>query len=59
MRVRQSCKQPGQLQTATPGTILLVGPTPLYAWSLVWRSRWLEYDPSRDWLPELYRYRGD
>ncbi|MER7000033.1 LysR family transcriptional regulator [Streptomyces sp. NPDC000410] len=51
----------------------LVDPTPLYAWSLVWRagnghpglnglaaacaeeagrSRWLEYDPTRDWLPE-------
>ncbi|WP_211126403.1 LysR family transcriptional regulator [Streptomyces yatensis] len=51
----------------------LVDPTPLYAWSLLWRtgnvhpglsglaaacaaeagrSRWLEYDPSRDWLPE-------
>ncbi|MEU5839922.1 LysR family transcriptional regulator [Streptomyces diacarni] len=51
----------------------LVGPTPLYAWSLLWRtgnphpglhalagvcaaeagrSRWLEYDPARDWLPE-------
>jgi DNA-binding transcriptional LysR family regulator len=50
----------------------LVEPTPLYAWSLLWRggghpllgalvsafvaeagrSRWLEYDPSRDWLPE-------
>jgi DNA-binding transcriptional LysR family regulator len=53
-------------------TIPLIDPTPLYAWSLVWRradagprlsrlldafatvgqrSRWLEYDPSRDWLP--------
>jgi DNA-binding transcriptional LysR family regulator len=53
--------------------IALVDPTPLYAWSLVWRhgdwdrrilrlldafaavgqrSRWLEYDPARDWLPE-------
>ncbi|MFG3369527.1 LysR family transcriptional regulator [Streptomyces sp. NPDC090032] len=51
----------------------LVDPTPLYAWSLLWRtgnghpglnglaaacaeeagrSRWLEYDPTRDWLPE-------
>ncbi|MEU3845029.1 LysR family transcriptional regulator [Streptomyces sp. NPDC028635] len=51
----------------------LVDPTPLYAWSLLWRagdghpglaglmaacaaqagrSRWLEYDPARDWLPE-------
>ncbi|MEW9551541.1 LysR family transcriptional regulator [Nonomuraea sp. NPDC050783] len=49
----------------------LVEPTPLYAWSLIWRgdghppldtliaaftaraerNRWLEYDPSRDWLP--------
>ncbi|MFJ3788062.1 LysR family transcriptional regulator [Kitasatospora sp. NPDC090091] len=55
-------------------TVPLVDPTPLYAWSLVWReddaqphpqlepllgafgeearrSRWLEYDPARDWLP--------
>jgi DNA-binding transcriptional LysR family regulator len=51
--------------------IPLVDPTPLYAWSLIWRddtpaidgllgalaevggrSRWLEYDQSRDWLPE-------
>ncbi len=53
--------------------IPLVAPTPLYAWSLIWRddqrhpqldallgaftetagsSRWLEYDPERDWLPE-------
>jgi DNA-binding transcriptional LysR family regulator len=51
--------------------IPLVDPTPLYAWSLVWRddtpaidallsalaevggrSRWLEHDPDRDWLPE-------
>ncbi|WP_106398430.1 LysR family transcriptional regulator [Actinocorallia populi] len=53
-------------------SIPLVRPTPLYAWSLLWRSeaahpgldpliascaaearrsRWLEYDPSRDWLP--------
>ncbi|SEF14045.1 DNA-binding transcriptional regulator, LysR family [Streptomyces sp. 2112.3] len=51
----------------------LVEPTPLYAWSLLWRSgnghpglnglaaacteeagrsRWLEYAPTRDWLPE-------
>lgn len=51
----------------------LVDPTPLYAWSLLWRtgdehpgldnltaacateagrSRWLEYDPAHDWLPE-------
>ncbi|MEV6776387.1 LysR family transcriptional regulator [Streptomyces syringium] len=51
----------------------LVDPTPLYAWSLLWRtgdahpglnhltgacaaeagrSRWLEYNPARDWLPE-------
>jgi DNA-binding transcriptional LysR family regulator len=51
----------------------LVGPTPLYAWSLIWRrddhhprlpelldafanagsgSRWLEYRPSADWLPD-------
>ncbi|MEU6039789.1 LysR family transcriptional regulator [Actinomadura sp. NPDC047616] len=50
----------------------LVDPTPLYAWSLLWRgngdhpllaalmnafdteaqrNRWLEYDPTRDWLP--------
>ncbi|MEU4445416.1 LysR substrate-binding domain-containing protein [Actinosynnema sp. NPDC050801] len=55
--------------------IPLVEPTPLYAWSLLWRSpghpllsalvsacvaeaarnRWLEYDPSRDWLPEPNR----
>ncbi|MFD8971250.1 LysR family transcriptional regulator [Streptomyces sp. NPDC059593] len=54
-------------------SVPLVDPTPLYAWSLVWRtgsghpgltgltaacaaearrSRWLEYDPARDWLPE-------
>ncbi|WP_367048587.1 LysR family transcriptional regulator [Streptomyces sp. Je 1-332] len=54
-------------------TVPLVDPTPLYAWSLLWRtgnghpglnslttacaaeagrSRWLEYDPARDWLPE-------
>ncbi|MFC0601588.1 LysR family transcriptional regulator [Streptomyces palmae] len=54
-------------------SVPLVEPTPLYAWSLLWRtggghpgldgltaacaaeagrSRWLEYDPSRDWLPE-------
>ncbi|NJP95815.1 LysR family transcriptional regulator [Nonomuraea sp. FMUSA5-5] len=54
-------------------TVPLVAPTPLYAWSLLWRSgadhpllgtlisafvrkaersRWLEYDPARDWLPE-------
>jgi DNA-binding transcriptional LysR family regulator len=53
--------------------IPLVDPTPLYAWSLIWRddqrhpqldallgaftevasgSRWLEYDPEHDWLPE-------
>ncbi|MER7751476.1 LysR family transcriptional regulator [Kitasatospora sp. NPDC097643] len=67
---------------AAPGrpgvrTVPLAGPTPLYAWSLVWRggpagadphprleallrafaerarrSRWLEYDPARDWLPD-------
>ncbi|MFE2151823.1 LysR family transcriptional regulator [Streptomyces lavendulae] len=59
----------------TPGirSVPLVRPTPLYAWSLLWRaadphpglpallaglaeeagrSRWLEYDPARDWLPE-------
>ncbi|MFE2560748.1 LysR family transcriptional regulator [Streptomyces sp. NPDC059352] len=59
----------------TPGlrSAPLVDPTPLYAWSLLWRtgnghpgldrltaacvaearrSRWLEYDPERDWLPE-------
>ncbi|MCF3123734.1 LysR family transcriptional regulator [Streptomyces arenae] len=55
-------------------SVPLVDPTPLYAWSLLWRtghdhpgleglidacaaeagrSRWLEYDPARDWLPEL------
>ncbi|MFD0348643.1 hypothetical protein ACFQ0M_26455 [Kitasatospora aburaviensis] len=67
------------LPVATDGrpgvrTVPLVDPTPLYAWSLVWReddaqphpglerllaafgeearrSRWLEYDPARDWLP--------
>ncbi|MFF4456368.1 LysR family transcriptional regulator [Streptomyces goshikiensis] len=54
-------------------SVPLVDPTPLYAWSLVWRignghpgladlaaacaeqagrSRWLEYDPTHDWLPE-------
>ncbi|POX64529.1 LysR family transcriptional regulator [Streptomyces sp. Ru62] len=54
-------------------SVPLVRPTPLYAWSLLWRtgtrhrglhdliaacaeraghSRWLEYDPARDWLPE-------
>ncbi|PKV83518.1 DNA-binding transcriptional LysR family regulator [Streptomyces sp. TLI_146] len=54
-------------------SVPLVGPTPLYAWSLLWRtgsghpgldgltaacaaeaarSRWLEYDPAHDWLPE-------
>ncbi|MFI5678035.1 LysR family transcriptional regulator [Streptomyces cellulosae] len=54
-------------------SVPLVNPTPLYAWSLLWRvgnahpglksltaacaaeagqSRWLEYDPTRDWLPE-------
>ncbi|WP_340561909.1 hypothetical protein [Streptomyces sp. GSL17-111] len=53
-------------------TVPLTDPTPLYAWSLLWRtehhhpgleeltaacaaeagrSRWLEYDPARDWLP--------
>lgn len=51
--------------------IPLVAPTPLYAWSVIWRddtpalaallrafaevgarSRWLEYDPDRDWLPD-------
>ncbi|MFG2500877.1 LysR family transcriptional regulator [Streptomyces sp. NPDC048441] len=54
-------------------SVPLVNPTPLYAWSLLWRSgnrhpglnsltaacaaqagqsRWLEYDPARDWLTE-------
>ncbi|TGB07594.1 LysR family transcriptional regulator [Streptomyces sp. MZ04] len=54
-------------------SVPLVDPTPLYAWSLLWRtgnghpgvdrlatacaeeagrSRWLDYDPARDWLPE-------
>ena len=57
-------------------TIPIVDPTPLYAWSLVWRrddqhprlssllkafadagrhSRWLEYRPSADWLPDADR----
>lgn len=56
-------------------TVPLVDPTPLYAWSLLWRDgpdrhprlgdvlrtlgeqaarrRWLEYDPDRDWLPDV------
>ncbi|MFJ4776543.1 LysR family transcriptional regulator [Streptomyces sp. NPDC088762] len=54
-------------------SVPLANPTPLYAWSLLWRtgsehpglsrltaacaaqagrSRWLEYDPARDWMPE-------
>ena len=54
-------------------TVPLVDPTPLYAWSLIWRrddhhprlpgllqafadagrgSRWLEYQPPADWLPD-------
>ncbi|TWE15743.1 DNA-binding transcriptional LysR family regulator [Kitasatospora atroaurantiaca] len=54
-------------------SVPLVSPTPLYAWSLLWRtgnrhpgltsltaacaaeaaqSRWLEYNPAHDWLPE-------
>ncbi|QES51858.1 LysR family transcriptional regulator [Streptomyces venezuelae] len=54
-------------------SVPLVDPTPLYAWSLLWRTgnghpgltglatacaeeagrrRWLEYAPTRDWLPE-------
>ncbi|KPC61640.1 LysR family transcriptional regulator [Streptomyces chattanoogensis] len=54
-------------------SVPLVDPTPLYAWSLLWRtgnghpglhsltaacateaghSRWLEYNPAHDWLPE-------
>ncbi|MCX5195524.1 LysR family transcriptional regulator [Streptomyces sp. NBC_00249] len=59
----------------------LVDPTPLYAWSLLWRagpgghpapdalvgalaaeagrSRWLEYDPARDWLPEPHEEIAD
>jgi DNA-binding transcriptional LysR family regulator len=58
-------------------SIPLVDPTPLYAWSLLWRDgpdrhpriadvlrvlgeqaarrRWLEYDPDRDWLPDVDR----
>ncbi|MGW1175466.1 LysR family transcriptional regulator [Kitasatospora sp. NPDC002543] len=60
-------------------TVPLSDPTPLYAWSLLWRtgpeaephpgldgllrafasaaarSRWLEYDPARDWLPDADR----
>jgi hypothetical protein len=56
--------------------IPIVDPTPLYAWSLIWRrddqhpqlssllkafadagrhSRWLEYRPSADWLPDADR----
>ncbi|SPE47662.1 HTH-type transcriptional regulator GltC [Streptomyces netropsis] len=65
----------------TPGlrSVPLVDPTPLYAWSLLWRtgnvhpglnhltaacaaeagrSRWLEYDPAHDWLPEPPRPPG-
>ncbi|MDL4771125.1 MULTISPECIES: LysR family transcriptional regulator [Thermomonosporaceae] len=59
-------------------SIPLADPTPLYAWSLLWRtgaghplldtlvagfaeegdkSRWLEYVPGRDWLPEGERLR--
>jgi DNA-binding transcriptional LysR family regulator len=54
-------------------SVPLIDPTPLYAWSLLWRtgnghpglnrlttacaeeagrSRWLEYNPAHDWLPE-------
>ncbi|GAA2208351.1 LysR family transcriptional regulator [Nonomuraea monospora] len=54
-------------------SVPLIDPTPLYAWSLLWRgngghplldtltgafvteaerNRWLDYDPTRDWLPE-------
>ncbi|RKT09533.1 DNA-binding transcriptional LysR family regulator [Streptomyces sp. 1114.5] len=61
-------------------SVPLVEPTPLYAWSLLWRSgnghpgltdlaaacaeeagrsRWLEYDPTRDWLPEPPTSGGD
>jgi DNA-binding transcriptional LysR family regulator len=60
-------------ETTAIRTVPLVGPTPLYAWSLIWRrddhhprlpqlleafadagraSRWLEYRPSADWLPD-------
>jgi DNA-binding transcriptional LysR family regulator len=60
-------------------SVPLVNPTPLYAWSLLWRdnsghpaldalmsaftaqaerNRWLEYDPSRDWLPEQHLPHG-
>jgi hypothetical protein len=56
-------------------SVPLIDPTPLYAWSLLWRgngghplldtltsafvteaerNRWLEYDPTRDWLPERH-----
>lgn len=61
-------------------SVPLVDPTPLYAWSLLWRtgsthpgldtlaaacageagrSRWLEYDPTRDWLPDLATDRAE
>lgn len=60
-------------------SVPLVDPTPLYAWSLLWRtgnvhpglnhltaacaaeagrSRWLEYNPANDWLPEPPRAPG-
>ncbi|MFF5129345.1 LysR family transcriptional regulator [Streptomyces syringium] len=60
-------------------SVPLVDPTPLYAWSLLWRtgnahpglnhltaacaaeaghSRWLEYNPAHDWLPEPPRAPG-
>jgi hypothetical protein len=68
----------GQLQHVSDAgsairTVPLVDPTPLYAWSLIWRrddhhpllpelaeafaaagrgSRWLDYRPSADWLPD-------
>ncbi|MFI7644359.1 hypothetical protein [Nonomuraea sp. NPDC049400] len=56
-------------------SVPLIDPTPLYAWSLLWRgngghplldtltsafvteakrNRWLEHDPTRDWLPERH-----
>jgi DNA-binding transcriptional LysR family regulator len=57
-------------------TVPIINPTPLYAWSLIWRrddhhprlaellaafgaagraSRWLEFRPAADWLPDADR----